>query len=76
MINTHFRNSFTYRPNISGIAQSQSLDSCLNVRTPTNILQIINPFGEYFGFANFNHDFNVAQGLHIVNRFLGGLMRC
>ena len=70
MINTHLRNSFTHRFNIPRITYSQSLNSCLNACTCTDILQAVDPLGEIFGFTNFDHGNIVAAWLHFVNKIV------
>ncbi len=74
MINPHLRNTFTHSLTIPAMSHGQSLNSCLNARTPLDIFQTVDPFGKMCSFADLNHIRIVAYWIRIVNENLLKLM--
>ncbi|MDE0284910.1 MAG: hypothetical protein OXN26_10225, partial [Gammaproteobacteria bacterium] len=74
-MDTQFRNTFTYGPDISRISNGQAFDTCLNTRPGAGISQAIKPPDINIRFVKLQHKNIVAMRLHDVNIPLSAVLR-
>ena len=68
IVNSHFGDALTNRPDIARISGGQPLDTNLYAGSRLDITQTIEPLDECIGFAYFDHGLNVATWIHPVKR--------
>jgi hypothetical protein len=67
VIDPELRYAFTDRPDITWVAERQSINPYLNPRSRSPVPQCLKPDCERLGLANFKHMHIVSYGRQIVN---------
>jgi DNA-binding XRE family transcriptional regulator len=67
VVNPHFRQAFTYRPNVARIAKTQPADARFNLRAALPIAEGNKPTIKNVGFDEFNHVTTVVVKQECVN---------